>query len=100
MGKNISLGLDALINLKEGVNLLSNSVKSTLGPLGKTAILHRGLGGPHVTKDGVTVSKDIESNNKTAQLAIDVLKQASENTVDLAGDGTTSSITLASSKFY
>jgi chaperonin GroEL len=99
MAKKIRLGINSLVKIKEGVNILAEAVKVTLGPKGRTVILHRGLGSHHVTKDGVTVAKDVEFEDSVMDMACKLVKQVARNTAELAGDGTTTSITLINAMF-
>jgi chaperonin GroEL len=99
MSKKIRLGIEPLQLIKEGVNTLANAVKVTLGPRGRTVILYRGFGGPHVTKDGVTVAKDVEFENSVMEMASTLVKQVAKKTADEGGDGTSTSITLIDAMF-
>lgn len=99
MSKKIRLGIDSLNKIKEGVNTLAEAVKVTLGPSGRTVLLYRGLGSHHVTKDGVTVAKDVELEDSVENMASSLVKQVASETADEAGDGTTTSITLIQAMF-
>jgi chaperonin GroEL len=99
MSKKIRLGLDSLRKIKKGVNALAEAVKVTLGPSGRTVILYRGLGSHHVTKDGVTVAKDVELEDSVENMASSLVKQVASKTAELAGDGTTTSIVLIQGMF-
>lgn len=81
--------------LKSGVDQLANAVKVTLGPKGRNVVIDRGFGAPVVTKDGVTVAKEIELENKYENLGADLVKQVASKTNDIAGDGTTTATVLA-----
>lgn len=97
MAKNISYNEDARAALKRGVDKLANAVKVTLGPKGRNVILERGYGAPVVTKDGVTVAKDIELEDKLENLGAELVKEVASKTNDVAGDGTTTATVLAQS---
>ncbi len=97
MAKQIKFGEDARVKLKAGVDILANAVKATLGPKGRNAILDRSYGAPIVTKDGVTVAKDIELEDKFENMGAALVKQAASKTNDVAGDGTTTATVLAQS---
>ena len=94
MGKEIYHGKDSREKLLKGVNELADAVKVTLGPRGRNVIIER-EGAPHITKDGVTVAKSIEFSDSTINLGAQIIKEASQQTADNAGDGTTTSTVLA-----
>ena len=95
MAKQILYGEDARNALVDGVNLLADSVKVTLGPKGRNVMLSRPGRAPNVTKDGVSVAKEIFSNNAAANQGVMICKEVSQKTVDIAGDGTTTATVLA-----
>ncbi len=95
MAKQISFNEDARHALKRGVDKLANAVKVTLGPKGRNVILDRGYGAPVVTKDGVTVAKEIELEDKFENLGAELVKEVASKTNDVAGDGTTTATVLA-----
>lgn len=97
MSKQISFNEEARSALKRGVDQLANAVKVTLGPKGRNVILDRGFGTPVVTKDGVTVAKEIELENKFENLGAELVKEVASKTNDVAGDGTTTATVLAQS---
>jgi len=78
-----------------GVNIMADAVKATLGPKGRNAILEKSWGSPNVTKDGVTVAKEIELEDKFENLGAQMLKEVASKTSDVAGDGTTTATVLA-----
>jgi chaperonin GroEL len=95
MSKQIAFNEDARHALKRGVDKLANAVKVTLGPKGRNVILDRGFGAPVVTKDGVTVAKEIELEDKFENLGAELVKEVASKTNDVAGDGTTTATVLA-----
>ncbi len=95
MAKNITFGGQARLKMKEGVDALANAVKVTLGPTGRNVIVDRGFGAPMVTKDGVSVAKEIELADKLANLGATLVKEVASKTNDVAGDGTTTATVLA-----
>ncbi len=95
MAKQIAFNEEARAGLKRGVDILANAVKVTLGPKGRNVILDRGYGAPIVTKDGVTVAKEIELENKFENLGAELVKEVASKTNDVAGDGTTTATVLA-----
>lgn len=97
MAKQLQFGEDARVKLKAGVDILANAVKATLGPKGRNAILDKSFGGPTVTKDGVSVAKEIELEDKFENMGAALMKQAASKTNDVAGDGTTTATVLAQS---
>ncbi len=97
MSKQIAFNEDARHALKRGVDKLANAVKVTLGPKGRNVILDRGYGAPTVTKDGVTVAKEIELEDKFENLGAELVKEVASKTNDVAGDGTTTATVLAQS---
>ncbi len=95
MAKDISFNLDARDALKRGVDALANAVKVTLGPKGRNVIIDRKFGSPIITKDGVTVAKEIELSHPVENMGAQLLKEVASKTADLAGDGTTTATVLA-----
>ncbi|MBI5369656.1 chaperonin GroEL [Candidatus Uhrbacteria bacterium] len=95
MAKQILFNEEVRGALKRGVDQLANAVKVTLGPKGRNVILDRGFGAPTVTKDGVTVAKEIELENKFENLGAELVKEVASKTNDVAGDGTTTATVLA-----
>jgi chaperonin GroEL len=95
MPKQIAFNEEARHALKRGVDALANAVKVTLGPKGRNVILDRGYGAPTVTKDGVTVAKEIELENKFENMGAELVKEVASKTNDVAGDGTTTATVLA-----
>lgn len=95
MAKKISFNEDARSALKSGIDQLANAVKVTLGPKGRNVIIERGFGGPMVTKDGVSVAKEIELEDKMENLGAELIKEVASKTADVAGDGTTTATVLA-----
>ncbi len=95
MAKDIKFDVDARDGLKRGVDALANAVKVTLGPKGRNVIISRSFGAPQVTKDGVTVAKEIELENALENMGAQMVKEVASKTNDLAGDGTTTATVLA-----
>jgi chaperonin GroEL len=97
MSKTITFNDEARKKIKVGVDALANAVKVTLGPKGRNVIIDRGFGSPMVTKDGVSVAKEIELADKLENLGATLVKEAASKTNDVAGDGTTTATVLAQS---
>ncbi|MBW6498211.1 MAG: chaperonin GroEL [Bacteroidales bacterium] len=95
MAKDIIFGLEARNSLKVGVDKLSNAVKVTLGPKGRNVIIDKKFGAPIITKDGVTVAKDIELEDAIENMGAQMVKEVASKTADAAGDGTTTATVLA-----
>ena len=95
--KQIVFGDNGRNKLVEGVNVLADAVKVTLGPKGRNVVIERSFGSPHVTKDGVTVAKEIELEDKLANMGAQMVKEVASRTADNAGDGTTTATVLAQS---
>lgn len=95
MAKEISFNSEAREKLKSGVDALCNAVKVTLGPKGRNVILQKSFGAPTITKDGVTVAKDIELEDAVANMGAQLVKEVASKTADIAGDGTTTATVLA-----
>src|SRR5665647_436002 len=97
MSKEIIFNIDARDQLKKGVDELANAVKVTLGPKGRNVIIEKKFGAPHITKDGVTVAKEIELEDPFQNLGAQLVKEVASKTGDDAGDGTTTATVLAQS---
>ena len=95
MAKEIKFDIEARDGLKRGVDALANAVKVTLGPKGRNVIIGKSFGGPTVTKDGVTVAKEIELSDPLENMGAQMVKEVASKTNDLAGDGTTTATVLA-----
>ena len=95
MAKDIKYDVEARDGLKRGVDALANAVKVTLGPKGRNVIISKSFGAPQVTKDGVTVAKEIELENALENMGAQMVKEVASKTNDLAGDGTTTATVLA-----
>ncbi|MBL6752470.1 MAG: chaperonin GroEL [Nevskia sp.] len=93
--KEVKFGDDARIRMATGVNILANAVKVTLGPKGRNVVLDKSFGAPTVTKDGVSVAKEIELTNKFENMGAQLVKEVASKTSDAAGDGTTTATVLA-----
>jgi chaperonin GroEL len=97
MAKEIKYNIDARALLKEGVDMLADAVKVTLGPKGRNVVLEKKFGSPQITKDGVTVAKDIELSDPYKNMGAQMVKEVASKTGDIAGDGTTTATVLAQS---
>jgi len=95
MSKEIYFNVDAREKLKKGVDTLANAVKVTLGPKGRNVVISRQFGPPHITKDGVTVAKEIELSDPVENMGAQMVKEVASRTADIAGDGTTTATVLA-----
>jgi chaperonin GroEL len=95
MAKDITFNIEARDALKRGVDALANAVKVTLGPKGRNVIIDKKFGSPAITKDGVTVAKEIELSNPVENMGAQLLKEVASKTADAAGDGTTTATVLA-----
>ena len=95
--KQVVFGDSGRNKLVEGVDTLANAVKVTLGPKGRNVVIERSFGSPHITKDGVTVAKEIELEDKLQNMGAQMLKEVASKTADNAGDGTTTATVLAQS---
>ena len=93
--KDVQFGNDSRLKMVEGVNILANAVKVTLGPKGRNVVIERSFGGPHITKDGVTVAKEIELKDKLQNMGAQMVKEVASKTASDAGDGTTTATVLA-----
>ncbi len=97
MAKDILFNIESRDGLKKGVDALSNAVKVTLGPKGRNVVIEKSYGAPQITKDGVTVAKEIELINPVENMGAQLVKEVASKTNDLAGDGTTTATVLAQS---
>ncbi len=97
MAKDVKFGNDARTRMLKGVNILADAVKVTLGPKGRNVVLDKSFGAPRITKDGVTVAKDIELEDKFENMGAQMVKEVASRTNDEAGDGTTTATVLAQS---
>src|SRR4029078_10110025 len=97
MAKQIFFDVEARNRMKKGVDTLANAVKVTLGPKGRNVILEKKFGAPGITKDGVTVAKEIELDDHIENMGAQMVKEVASNTADMAGDGTTTATVLAQS---
>src|SRR5262245_21895147 len=99
MPKELKFNEDARAGLLRGVNLLAEAVKATLGPRGRNVVIDKKFGSPTITKDGVTVAKEVELRDKYANVGAQMLKEVASKTSDVAGDGTTTATVLAQAIF-
>ena len=97
MAKSIDYDSNARKNLKNGVDALANAVRVTLGPKGRNVVIDKKFGAPSVTKDGVTVAKEIELEDSVENMGAQMVKEVASKTSDVAGDGTTTATVLAQS---
>ena len=97
MAKEIKFNIEARDALKKGVDALSNAVKVTLGPKGRNVVIDKKFGGPSITKDGVSVAKEIELEDTIQNMGAQMVKEVASKTADEAGDGTTTATVLAQS---
>lgn len=95
MAKEIKYDIESRDALKRGVDALANAVKVTLGPKGRNVVIEKSFGAPHVTKDGVTVAKEIELEDRVENMGAQMVKEVASKTNDIAGDGTTTATVLA-----
>ena len=95
--KQVTFGDSSRAKLVEGVNILANAVKVTLGPKGRNVVIQKSFGSPVITKDGVTVAKEIELEDKLQNMGAQMVKEVASKTADKAGDGTTTATVLAQS---
>jgi chaperonin GroEL len=95
MAKEISFNRDAREKLRAGVDALANAVKVTLGPKGRNVVIQKSFGAPQITKDGVTVAKEIELEDAVENMGAQMVKEVASKTADIAGDGTTTATVLA-----
>ncbi|GIR53257.1 MAG: hypothetical protein CM15mP62_07280 [Rhodospirillaceae bacterium] len=95
--KEVKFGADARQKMLDGVDVLANAVKATLGPKGRNVVLDKSFGAPRITKDGVTVAKEIELNEKFENMGAQMVREVASKANDNAGDGTTTATVLAQS---
>src|SRR4026208_290691 len=93
--KDVKFSTDARERMLRGVDILANAVKETLGPKGRNVVLDKSFGAPRITKDGVTVAKEIELEDKFENMGAQMVREVAQKTNDLAGDGTTTATVLA-----
>ena len=93
--KEVKFGADARQSMLRGVDILANAVKVTLGPKGRNVVIDKSYGAPHITKDGVTVAKEIELQDKFENMGAQMVREVASKTNDIAGDGTTTAAVLA-----
>src|SRR5437867_12778471 len=99
MPKQLLFNEEARAALLRGVNIMSHAVKATLGPKGRNVLLGKKFGSPTITKDGVTVAKEIELEGKLENVGAQMVKEVASKTSDVAGDGTTTATVLAQALF-
>src|SRR3954470_6034081 len=97
MSKQLFFEIEARNRMKRGVDILANAVKVTLGPKGRNVVLEKKFGAPSITKDGVTVAKEIELEDSIENMGAQMVKEVASKTADIAGDGTTTATVLAQS---
>ena len=90
--KDVKFSQDAREKMLRGVDILANAVRVTLGPKGRNVVLEKSFGAPRVTKDGVTVAKEIELEDKFENMGAQMLREVASKTSDVAGDGTTTAV--------
>jgi chaperonin GroEL len=95
MAKQIFFDIEARNKMKKGVDTLANAVKVTLGPKGRNVVIEKKFGAPSVTKDGVSVAKEIELEDAIENMGAQMVKEVASKTADIAGDGTTTATVLA-----
>ena len=95
MAKDIYFDVEARDKLKKGVDTLANAVKVTLGPKGRNVVIGKKFGSPHITKDGVSVAKEVELKDPIENMGAQMVKEVASKTADIAGDGTTTATVLA-----
>src|ERR1700755_2722145 len=95
--KEILYDTHARKQIAHGLNVLANAVKVTLGPRGRNVVIEKSFGAPIITKDGVTVAKEIELDNRAQNMGAQMVKEVASNTATVAGDGTTTATVLAQS---
>src|SRR3979409_575246 len=93
--KDVKFSTDARDRMVRGVNILANAVKVTLGPKGRNVVIDKSYGAPRITKDGVTVAKEIELSDKFENMGAQMVREVASKTNDLVGDGTTTATVLA-----
>src|SRR5213593_4769601 len=97
--KEVRFSDEARARMLRGVNVLANAVKATLGPKGRNVVLEKSFGAPTITKDGVSVAKEIELADKFENMGAQMVKEVASKTSDVAGDGTTTATVLARALF-
>ena len=97
MAKEVIFGAEARDKMMKGVDILADAVKVTLGPKGRNVVLDKSFGAPRTTKDGVSVAKEIELEDKFENMGAQMVKEVASQTSDIAGDGTTTATVLAQS---
>src|SRR5579872_6465592 len=97
--KRIVFGIDAREKIRRGVDILADTVKITLGPKGRNVVFERSFGSPLITKDGVTVAKEVELEDKLENMGAQMVREVASRTADIAGDGTTTATVLAQAIF-
>ena len=95
--KDVRFSTDARDRMLRGVDILNNAVKATLGPKGRNVVLDKSYGAPRITKDGVTVAKEIELEDKFENMGAQMVREVASKTSDIAGDGTTTATVLTTS---
>jgi len=95
MAKEIKFNMEARDKIKEGIDILANTVRVTLGPKGRNVVIDKKYGAPQISKDGVTVAKEVELEDRFANLGAQMVKEVASKTGDQAGDGTTTATVLA-----
>ncbi len=93
--KDVKFGTDARSRIMAGVDILANTVKVTLGPKGRNVVIEKSFGAPSITKDGVSVAKEIELKDKFENMGAQMVREVASQTNDVAGDGTTTATVLA-----
>src|ERR1700732_1438551 len=99
MSKRIEFGAQAREKIRKGVDTLADAVKVTLGPLGRNVVIERSYGAPAITKDGVTVAKEITLEDRLENMGAQMVREVASKTSDAAGDGTTTATVLAQAVF-
>src|SRR5881409_1169119 len=99
MSKQIFFEIEARNKMKKGVDTLANTVKVTLGPKGRNVVIEKKFGAPTITKDGVTVAKEIELKDPLENMGAQMVREVASKTSDVAGDGTTTATVLAQAIF-
>src|SRR5438270_8952740 len=94
-GKDVRFSSDARDRMLRGIDILNNAVKVTLGPKGRNVVISKSYGAPRITKDGVTVAKEIELSDKFENMGAQMVREVASKSSDLAGDGTTTATDLA-----
>lgn len=97
--KEVKFGADARARMLEGVDILAEAVKVTLGPKGRNVVIDKSFGAPRITKDGVTVAKEIELKDKFQNMGAQMVREVASKANDVAGDGTTTATVLARAIF-